>query len=91
MAEAQMKHEREFTGRTPAPRLKKPRDEDYELNVSPLKEGVFRNAATSGDWQHSIPAVVEDEEMIGQPATYAQLITQDEKDEESLNAPKKPE
>eukprot|EP00959_Pyramimonas_sp_CCMP1952_P348113 7291346-Pyramimonas_sp.AAC.1 len=37
-ADIQMKHERESTGRTPAPHLKKRRNEDYELNVSPLKE-----------------------------------------------------
>eukprot|EP00959_Pyramimonas_sp_CCMP1952_P017169 364498-Pyramimonas_sp.AAC.1 len=80
-AEAQMKNERESTGRTPAPHLKKQRNEDHELNVSPLREGFFRNATTSGDWQPSIPAVVEGGEMVGQPATYAQLITQDEKDE----------
>eukprot|EP00959_Pyramimonas_sp_CCMP1952_P087924 1839755-Pyramimonas_sp.AAC.1 len=36
--EAQTKHERESTGRTPAPHLQKQRNEDYELNVSPLKE-----------------------------------------------------
>eukprot|EP00959_Pyramimonas_sp_CCMP1952_P151726 3174678-Pyramimonas_sp.AAC.1 len=47
MTETQMKHERESTGRTPAPNLKKQRNEDYELNVSPLKEGFFRNATTS--------------------------------------------
>eukprot|EP00959_Pyramimonas_sp_CCMP1952_P307427 6434862-Pyramimonas_sp.AAC.1 len=29
--------------------------------------------------------------MVGQPATYAQLIAQDGKDEEFLNAPKPPE
>eukprot|EP00959_Pyramimonas_sp_CCMP1952_P397490 8329051-Pyramimonas_sp.AAC.1 len=45
--ETQMKHERESTGRAPAPNLKKQRHEDYELNVSPLKEGFFRNATTS--------------------------------------------
>eukprot|EP00959_Pyramimonas_sp_CCMP1952_P435161 9112045-Pyramimonas_sp.AAC.1 len=90
-AEAQTKHERESTGRTLAPHLEKQGNEDYELNVSPLKEGFFRNAAASGDWQPSVPAVVEDEEMVGQPATYAQLITQDEKDEEFSNAPKPPE
>eukprot|EP00959_Pyramimonas_sp_CCMP1952_P269343 5630748-Pyramimonas_sp.AAC.1 len=63
-----MKHERESTGRTPASHPKKQRSEDYELNVSPLKEGFFRNATTSGSWQPSIQAVVEDEEMVGQPA-----------------------
>eukprot|EP00959_Pyramimonas_sp_CCMP1952_P051185 1069713-Pyramimonas_sp.AAC.1 len=46
-AEAQMKHERGSTGRTPAPHLKAQRNEDYELNVSPLKEGFFRNATAS--------------------------------------------
>eukprot|EP00959_Pyramimonas_sp_CCMP1952_P194940 4076441-Pyramimonas_sp.AAC.1 len=30
--ETQTKHERESTGRTPAPNLKKQRNEDYELN-----------------------------------------------------------
>eukprot|EP00959_Pyramimonas_sp_CCMP1952_P299232 6258809-Pyramimonas_sp.AAC.1 len=40
-AEAQTKHERGSTGRTPAPHLKEQRNEDYELNVSPLKEGFF--------------------------------------------------
>eukprot|EP00959_Pyramimonas_sp_CCMP1952_P375333 7861134-Pyramimonas_sp.AAC.1 len=67
-ADAQTKHERESTGRAPAPHLKKQRNDDYELNVSQLKEGFFRTAATSGDWQPSNPAVVEDEEMVGQPA-----------------------
>eukprot|EP00959_Pyramimonas_sp_CCMP1952_P031520 661232-Pyramimonas_sp.AAC.1 len=37
-AGAQAKHGRGSTGRTPAPHLKKQRNEDYELNVSPLKE-----------------------------------------------------
>eukprot|EP00959_Pyramimonas_sp_CCMP1952_P134842 2821754-Pyramimonas_sp.AAC.1 len=46
-AETQMKHERGSTGRTPAPDLTKRLNEDYELNVSPLKEGFFRNATTS--------------------------------------------
>eukprot|EP00959_Pyramimonas_sp_CCMP1952_P007307 153136-Pyramimonas_sp.AAC.1 len=86
-----MKHEWESTGRTPAPNLKKQRNADYELNASPLKEGFFRNATASGEWQPTIPAVVEDEEMVGQPATYAERIAQDEKDEELLNAPKPPE
>eukprot|EP00959_Pyramimonas_sp_CCMP1952_P284798 5954005-Pyramimonas_sp.AAC.1 len=31
-ADTQTKHERESTGRTPAPHLKKQRNEDYELN-----------------------------------------------------------
>eukprot|EP00959_Pyramimonas_sp_CCMP1952_P250764 5241650-Pyramimonas_sp.AAC.1 len=83
-----MKRERESTGRAPALNLKKQRDEDYELNVSPLKEGFFRSATASGEWQPTIPAVVEDGELVGQLATYAQLITRDEKDEEFLNAPK---
>eukprot|EP00959_Pyramimonas_sp_CCMP1952_P225453 4714838-Pyramimonas_sp.AAC.1 len=30
--DAQAKHERESTGRTPAPHLKKQRNEDYDLN-----------------------------------------------------------
>eukprot|EP00959_Pyramimonas_sp_CCMP1952_P082773 1729963-Pyramimonas_sp.AAC.1 len=46
-AEAQSKHERGPPGRTPAPHLKRQRNEDYELNVSPLKEGFFRAAATA--------------------------------------------
>eukprot|EP00959_Pyramimonas_sp_CCMP1952_P267398 5591256-Pyramimonas_sp.AAC.1 len=46
-AEAQMKHGRGSTGRTPAPHLKKQRNEDYELRASPRKEGFFRNATTS--------------------------------------------
>eukprot|EP00959_Pyramimonas_sp_CCMP1952_P107835 2254880-Pyramimonas_sp.AAC.1 len=36
--ETQAKHDRESTGRTPAPQLKKQRNEDYDLNDSPLKE-----------------------------------------------------
>eukprot|EP00959_Pyramimonas_sp_CCMP1952_P289853 6062044-Pyramimonas_sp.AAC.1 len=60
--ETQAKHERESTGRTPAPHLKKQRNEDYDLNVSPLKEGFLRPAVTSGDWQPSVPALVEDGE-----------------------------
>eukprot|EP00959_Pyramimonas_sp_CCMP1952_P009252 192853-Pyramimonas_sp.AAC.1 len=39
--DTQTKHERESTGRTSAPNFKKQRNEDYELNVSPLKEGFF--------------------------------------------------
>eukprot|EP00959_Pyramimonas_sp_CCMP1952_P199333 4169579-Pyramimonas_sp.AAC.1 len=70
-----MKRERASTGRTPAPNLKKQRNEDYELNISPLKEGFFRNATTSGEWQPTIPAVVEDEEMVGQVTTDVQLVT----------------
>eukprot|EP00959_Pyramimonas_sp_CCMP1952_P178410 3729247-Pyramimonas_sp.AAC.1 len=58
--ETQAKHERESTGRTPAPQPKKQRNEDYDLNVSPRREGFYRTAVTSGDWQPSIPAVVED-------------------------------
>eukprot|EP00959_Pyramimonas_sp_CCMP1952_P059431 1241172-Pyramimonas_sp.AAC.1 len=61
--ETQMKHERESTGRTLAPNFEKQRNEDYELSVPPLKEGFFRHATTSGEWQPTIPAVVEDEEM----------------------------
>eukprot|EP00959_Pyramimonas_sp_CCMP1952_P065647 1370684-Pyramimonas_sp.AAC.1 len=76
--ETQMKHERESTGRTLAPNLKQ-RNEDYELNLSPVKEGFSRNATTSGEWQPTIPAVVEDEEMGGQPDIDAQLIARDER------------
>eukprot|EP00959_Pyramimonas_sp_CCMP1952_P472937 9500877-Pyramimonas_sp.AAC.1 len=83
--EAQAKHERESTGRTPAPRLKKQRNEEYGLNVSPLKEGFFRPAVTSGDWQPSIPAVLEDGEMVGQPASCTERIKQDERDEKLLH------
>eukprot|EP00959_Pyramimonas_sp_CCMP1952_P339983 7120193-Pyramimonas_sp.AAC.1 len=89
--ETSTKREREATGRTPAPNLKKQRNEDYELNTSPLKEGFFRNATASGEWQPTIRAVVEDEEMVGQQYMYSQLFKQDEKDEEFLNAPKPPE
>eukprot|EP00959_Pyramimonas_sp_CCMP1952_P142853 2990617-Pyramimonas_sp.AAC.1 len=89
--EAQAKHERESTERTPAPHLKKQRNEQYDLHVSPLKEGFFRPAVTSGDRQPSIPAVVEDEEMVGQPASCTELIKQDERDEELLDVPKPPE
>eukprot|EP00959_Pyramimonas_sp_CCMP1952_P072086 1505544-Pyramimonas_sp.AAC.1 len=38
-----------------------------------------------------MPAVVEDEEMVGQPASCTELITQDEKDEELLDVPTPPE
>eukprot|EP00959_Pyramimonas_sp_CCMP1952_P134050 2804153-Pyramimonas_sp.AAC.1 len=62
-AETQAKHDRGSTGRTPAPQLQKQRNEDYDLNDSPLKEGFYRPAVASGDWQPSMPAVVEDEEM----------------------------
>eukprot|EP00959_Pyramimonas_sp_CCMP1952_P218343 4566671-Pyramimonas_sp.AAC.1 len=86
--ETQAKHERESTGRTLAPHLKKQRNEDCDLNVSPLKEGFFRPAVTSGDWRPSMTAAVEDEEMVGQPASCTELITQDERDEELLDVPK---
>eukprot|EP00959_Pyramimonas_sp_CCMP1952_P176589 3690784-Pyramimonas_sp.AAC.1 len=69
-AETQTKHERESTGRTSAPNLKKQQNEDYEPNVSPLKEGFFRDATTSGEWQPTIPAVVEGEEVVGQQDIY---------------------
>eukprot|EP00959_Pyramimonas_sp_CCMP1952_P340223 7125888-Pyramimonas_sp.AAC.1 len=61
--QSQAKHDRESTGRTPAPQLKKQRNEDYDLNDSPLEEGFYRLAVASGDWQPSVPAAVEDEEM----------------------------
>eukprot|EP00959_Pyramimonas_sp_CCMP1952_P161616 3379454-Pyramimonas_sp.AAC.1 len=38
-----------------------------------------------------MPAVVEDEEMVEQPASYTELIRQDERDEELRGAPKPPE
>eukprot|EP00959_Pyramimonas_sp_CCMP1952_P438174 9173212-Pyramimonas_sp.AAC.1 len=37
----QAKHDRGPTGRTPAPQLKKQRNEDYDLNDSPLQEGFY--------------------------------------------------
>eukprot|EP00959_Pyramimonas_sp_CCMP1952_P450931 9441126-Pyramimonas_sp.AAC.1 len=67
-----MNHEREPTGRTPALNLKKQRNEDYELDVSPLKKGFFRNVTTSREWHPSIPAVVEDEKTVGQLDAYTQ-------------------
>eukprot|EP00959_Pyramimonas_sp_CCMP1952_P366653 7678910-Pyramimonas_sp.AAC.1 len=85
--ETQAKRDRESTGRTPAPQLKKQRNEDYGLTDSPLKEGFYRPAVASGDWQPSMPAVVEDEEMVGQPASYTVLVGQDERDEELLEVP----
>eukprot|EP00959_Pyramimonas_sp_CCMP1952_P057520 1200840-Pyramimonas_sp.AAC.1 len=36
-----VKHDREITGRTPAPQHKKHRSEDYDLNDSPLQEGFY--------------------------------------------------
>eukprot|EP00959_Pyramimonas_sp_CCMP1952_P303068 6341615-Pyramimonas_sp.AAC.1 len=60
----QAKHGREIIGRTPAPQFKKQRNEDYDLNGSPLQEGFHRTAVATGDWQPSIPVVVEDHEMI---------------------------
>eukprot|EP00959_Pyramimonas_sp_CCMP1952_P284734 5952556-Pyramimonas_sp.AAC.1 len=54
--QSQAKHDRGPTGRTPAPQLKKQRNEDYGLNDSPLQEGLYRSAVASGDWQPSIPA-----------------------------------
>eukprot|EP00959_Pyramimonas_sp_CCMP1952_P429349 8992219-Pyramimonas_sp.AAC.1 len=35
-----------------------------------------------------MPAVAEDEEMVGQPASCTELINQDERDEELLEVPK---
>eukprot|EP00959_Pyramimonas_sp_CCMP1952_P302450 6328413-Pyramimonas_sp.AAC.1 len=61
--QTQAKHDGEATGRTPAPQLKKQRNEDYDLNNSPRQEGLYGSAVAPGDWQPSIPAVVEDEEM----------------------------
>eukprot|EP00959_Pyramimonas_sp_CCMP1952_P059920 1251596-Pyramimonas_sp.AAC.1 len=58
------------------------------LNDSPLKEGFYRPAVASGDWQPTMPAVVEDEEMVGQPASYTELIRQDERDEELREVPR---
>eukprot|EP00959_Pyramimonas_sp_CCMP1952_P155400 3251359-Pyramimonas_sp.AAC.1 len=57
-----VEHDRETTGRTPAPQHKKHRNEDYGLNVSPLQEGPYRAAVAPGDWQPSVPAVVEDDD-----------------------------
>eukprot|EP00959_Pyramimonas_sp_CCMP1952_P413831 8670929-Pyramimonas_sp.AAC.1 len=62
--QTQAKHDREITGRTPAPQLKKQRNDDYDLNDSPLQEGFHRTAVAAGDWQPSTPVVVEDDEMI---------------------------
>eukprot|EP00959_Pyramimonas_sp_CCMP1952_P230981 4828689-Pyramimonas_sp.AAC.1 len=49
--QSQAKHDRELTGRTPASQLKKQRDEDCDLNDSPLQEGFNRPAVASGDWR----------------------------------------
>eukprot|EP00959_Pyramimonas_sp_CCMP1952_P032747 686817-Pyramimonas_sp.AAC.1 len=38
--QSQAKHDGGPTGRTPAPQLKKQRNEDYDLNDSPLQEGL---------------------------------------------------
>eukprot|EP00959_Pyramimonas_sp_CCMP1952_P239553 5006563-Pyramimonas_sp.AAC.1 len=61
------------------------------MNVSPLREGFYRPAVTSGDGQPSIPAVVEGDEMVGQPASCTELILQDTRDEGLLDVPKPPE
>eukprot|EP00959_Pyramimonas_sp_CCMP1952_P170750 3568254-Pyramimonas_sp.AAC.1 len=72
--------DREITGRYPAPQLKKHRNEDYALNDSPLQEGFYRTAVATGDWQPSMSAVVEDDEMLIPPASLNELIKQDERD-----------
>ena len=38
-----MRHGREPTGDTPIPRSKRQKDDDYDLNVSPLAEGFHRH------------------------------------------------
>eukprot|EP00959_Pyramimonas_sp_CCMP1952_P403912 8463751-Pyramimonas_sp.AAC.1 len=58
------------------------RNEDYDLNDSRLKTGFYHPVVASGDWQPSVPAAVEDEEMVGQPASCTELIRLDERDEE---------
>eukprot|EP00959_Pyramimonas_sp_CCMP1952_P205078 4288355-Pyramimonas_sp.AAC.1 len=49
--QTQANHDQETAGRTPAPQLKKQRNEDYDLNDSPLQEGFHRTAVATGDWQ----------------------------------------
>eukprot|EP00959_Pyramimonas_sp_CCMP1952_P177879 3717699-Pyramimonas_sp.AAC.1 len=89
--QSQANHDREATGRTPAPQLKKQRNEDYDLTDSPLQEGLYRSAVAPGDWQPSIPAVVEDEEMVEHPASLNERIRQDERDEGLREVPKPPQ
>eukprot|EP00959_Pyramimonas_sp_CCMP1952_P055033 1150021-Pyramimonas_sp.AAC.1 len=57
-----VKHDRETTGRTPAPKHREHKNEDYDLNASPLQEGFDRTTVAPGDWQPSVPAVVEDDD-----------------------------
>eukprot|EP00959_Pyramimonas_sp_CCMP1952_P302995 6339767-Pyramimonas_sp.AAC.1 len=45
------KHDREITGRTPAPQLKRQRNEDYDLDDFPFPDGFHRAAVAPGDWQ----------------------------------------
>ena len=42
-----MRHGREPTGETPIPRSKRHKDDDYDLNASPLAEGFHRHGAGS--------------------------------------------
>eukprot|EP00959_Pyramimonas_sp_CCMP1952_P217521 4549148-Pyramimonas_sp.AAC.1 len=66
-------------------------NEDYDLNDSPLPEGFHRTAVAPGDWQPSMPIVVEDDELIEPPASLSELLRHDERDEELREVPKPPE
>eukprot|EP00959_Pyramimonas_sp_CCMP1952_P081801 1708630-Pyramimonas_sp.AAC.1 len=76
-----IKHGRGAAGRTPAPRHKKHRNEYSDLNASPLREGLYPTAVAPGDWQPSVPAVVEDDDMFDPPASLPELVEQDARGE----------